>query len=250
MSAFSPITAAHYGIPHGPGFHNSYITDLVPQQNGLYARSPCACCFHEMYIQPQIMQDTPVQWCEPRPLHNQIFYSQKAVVEDKEKQTKTKIEYKKPKLSYVELIAEAILSSPENHLVLGDIYEAIVEKYPYFETRGSGWRNSIRHNLSLSDCFIKGERSPNGKGHFWEVNHECYGGKGKPKLHKKKPGVRPKTKTDYIHFEVNREKVINEESLTLPDGVQKLSLLSQLRFDDEIRQFEIARMKLTEVRRG
>ncbi|XP_031552182.1 forkhead box protein I1-B-like [Actinia tenebrosa] len=246
MSTFSPLQAAHYGIPHGPGFHKSYITDLIPQQTGLYSRSPCACCFHEMFIQPYIIQDTPSQWSAHRPLYNQLCFPQESIVQDKDKQTKTQIEYKKPKLSYVELIAEAILSSKEKHLVLGDIYEAIIEKYPYFETKGSGWRNSIRHNLSLSDCFIKGERCPNGKGHFWEVNQECYGGngeKGRPKPHKKKLGVRPKTKTDYIHNKLKQEKAISEE-------YSQLSLLSQLRFDDEIRQFEIARMKLTEVRRG
>ena len=29
---------------------------------------------------------------------------------------------------------------------------------------------SIRHNLSLNDCFVKLGRSPNGKGHFWAIN--------------------------------------------------------------------------------
>ncbi len=73
----------------------------------------------------------------------------------------------KPQHSYIGLIAMAILGSPEQKLVLSDIYQHILDNYPYFRSRGPGWRNSIRHNLSLNDCFIKSGRSANGKGHYW-----------------------------------------------------------------------------------
>lgn len=76
----------------------------------------------------------------------------------------------KPQHSYIGLIAMAILSSPEKKLVLSDIYQHILEHYPYFRTRGPGWRNSIRHNLSLNDCFVKSGRSANGKGHYWAIH--------------------------------------------------------------------------------
>ncbi|XP_068081206.1 forkhead box protein I1-A [Anabrus simplex] len=76
----------------------------------------------------------------------------------------------KPQHSYIGLIAMAILSSPETKLVLSDIYQYILDNYPYFRTRGPGWRNSIRHNLSLNDCFIKAGRSANGKGHYWAIH--------------------------------------------------------------------------------
>lgn len=76
----------------------------------------------------------------------------------------------KPQHSYIGLIAMAILSSPESKLVLSDIYQYILDNYPYFRSRGPGWRNSIRHNLSLNDCFIKAGRSANGKGHYWAIH--------------------------------------------------------------------------------
>lgn len=76
----------------------------------------------------------------------------------------------KPQHSYIGLIAMAILSTPEGKLVLSDIYQHILDHYPYFRTRGPGWRNSIRHNLSLNDCFIKAGRSANGKGHYWAIH--------------------------------------------------------------------------------
>lgn len=76
----------------------------------------------------------------------------------------------KPQHSYIGLIAMAILNSPEHKLVLSDIYQYILDNYPYFRTRGPGWRNSIRHNLSLNDCFVKAGRSANGKGHYWAIH--------------------------------------------------------------------------------
>lgn len=76
----------------------------------------------------------------------------------------------KPQHSYIGLIAMAILSHPDHKLVLSDIYQHILDNYPYFRSRGPGWRNSIRHNLSLNDCFIKAGRSANGKGHYWAIH--------------------------------------------------------------------------------
>ena len=76
----------------------------------------------------------------------------------------------KPNHSYIGLIAMAILSAKDKKLVLSDIYQWILDNYTYFRTRGPGWRNSIRHNLSLNDCFIKSGRSANGKGHYWAIH--------------------------------------------------------------------------------
>ena len=76
----------------------------------------------------------------------------------------------KPSQSYIGLIAMGILSAKDKKLVLSDIYQWILDNYPYFRTRGPGWRNSIRHNLSLNDCFVKAGRAANGKGHYWAIH--------------------------------------------------------------------------------
>ena len=76
----------------------------------------------------------------------------------------------KPSHSYIGLIAMAILSSEDKKLVLSEIYQWILDNYAYFRSRGPGWRNSIRHNLSLNDCFVKSGRSANGKGHYWAIH--------------------------------------------------------------------------------
>lgn len=76
----------------------------------------------------------------------------------------------KPALSYIALIAKAILESTQKRLSLGSIYSWIEKNYPYYLNRGQGWRNSVRHNLSLNDCFIKAGRCEDGKGNYWAIH--------------------------------------------------------------------------------
>jgi len=67
--------------------------------------------------------------------------------------------------SYIALISMAILSSSEQRLVLGDIYKVLARWLPErYNTSTKAWRNSIRHNLSLNECFVKAGRAANGKG--------------------------------------------------------------------------------------
>lgn len=80
----------------------------------------------------------------------------------------------KPTQSYIALIATAILKSSEKRLVLSDIYKYIMDKYPFFQSQDKSWRNSIRHNLSLNECFIKVGRSEQGKGHYWAIHPANY----------------------------------------------------------------------------
>ena len=76
----------------------------------------------------------------------------------------------KPSHSYIALIAMAILSKPGKKVLLGDIYKYISDKFPYYRSKDKSWRNSIRHNLSLNECFIKAGRSENGKGNYWAIH--------------------------------------------------------------------------------
>uniref|UniRef100_A0A8C4IEG7 Fork-head domain-containing protein n=1 Tax=Dicentrarchus labrax TaxID=13489 RepID=A0A8C4IEG7_DICLA len=76
----------------------------------------------------------------------------------------------KPSPSYIALIAKVILSSPLQKLNLASIYRAMEEQFPYLRSRGPGWRNSVRHNLSVNDCFVKVSRCEDGRGHYWGVH--------------------------------------------------------------------------------
>lgn len=66
----------------------------------------------------------------------------------------------KPPLSFSSLIFLAIDDSVDKALPVKEIYAWIVAHYPYFKTAPTGWKNSVRHNLSLNKCFQKVEKAP------------------------------------------------------------------------------------------
>ena len=77
----------------------------------------------------------------------------------------------KPRYSYAALIGQALFSTSDLRMALADIYVWIMGEYPYFKKDDAGWQNSIRHNLSLNQCFIKTARGPDnpGKGCLWAI---------------------------------------------------------------------------------
>ncbi|XP_053503225.1 forkhead box protein N1 [Ictalurus furcatus] len=82
-------------------------------------------------------------------------------------------QYPKPIYSYSILIFMALRNSRTGSLPVSEIYSFMTEHFPYFKTAPDGWKNSIRHNLSLNKCFEKVENKKGNssrKGCLWALN--------------------------------------------------------------------------------
>jgi forkhead box protein O3 len=85
-------------------------------------------------------------------------------------------------MSYADLITQAINGSPEKRLTLSQIYDWMVQNVPYFKDKGdsnssAGWKNSIRHNLSLHNRFMRVQNEGTGKSSWWMINPDAKPGK-------------------------------------------------------------------------
>jgi len=120
--------------------------------------------------------------------------------------------------SYADLITQAISSSPERRMTLSQIYDWMVAHIPYFGDRQSssksaGWKNSIRHNLSLHQKFVKVPNEGAGKSSWWTLNLES-GQTRKPR--------RRATSGDVRVMSAKRERVrARTESFKAPEKLSR-----------------------------
>ncbi|XP_060758809.1 forkhead box protein M1-like isoform X1 [Neoarius graeffei] len=81
--------------------------------------------------------------------------------------------FERPPYSYMAMIQFAINSKTNKKMTLKDIYNWIEDHFPYFRNVAKpGWKNSIRHNLSLHDMFIR-ESTSDGKISYWTIKPEA-----------------------------------------------------------------------------
>uniref|UniRef100_A0A7E4W469 Fork-head domain-containing protein n=1 Tax=Panagrellus redivivus TaxID=6233 RepID=A0A7E4W469_PANRE len=80
----------------------------------------------------------------------------------------------KPVLPYACLVGLALKNAPNGILSVAEIYHFVIYNFPFFEYAPSGWKNSIRHNLSLNPCFakIEVETNTNRKSCLWMLRDD------------------------------------------------------------------------------
>ncbi|WAR02425.1 FOXM1-like protein [Mya arenaria] len=115
---------------------------------------------------------------------------------------------KRPPFAYMVLIQMALCSRPDRRMMLKEICKWIEDTFPYYKfTAKRGWKNSIRHNLSLYNIFERetGKRH----GSYWTI----------------KSNLEPKTKS-YQKSKHNHHELpeVHRSMPTLPSQIPLIPL--------------------------
>ena len=87
-----------------------------------------------------------------------------------ENQKEFSMSEEKPKMSYGQLIAEALSNASGGTLVLSDIYTSISFRHPYYKLENSTWQNGVRYDLTVNKSFTKAEKAT--AGWYWKLSDD------------------------------------------------------------------------------
>ncbi|XP_041097091.1 forkhead box protein N1 [Polyodon spathula] len=152
---------------------SKYQTEIlaVPQETGLKSQRYQSQVQHSYSTVPRLQQFS-TDSIYPLGLSGSPHYPYQRIAPQAPRDTQQSL-YPKPIYSYSILIFMALRNSKTGSLPVSEIYNFMTEHFPYFKTAPDGWKNSVRHNLSLNKCFEKVENksgSSSRKGCLWALN--------------------------------------------------------------------------------
>jgi hypothetical protein len=75
---------------------------------------------------------------------------------------------RRPPHSYSALIEMVIRQMPDQRCTLRHIYNWIQHNFDYYRQSKKNWKNAVRHNLSVNDCFMR--TTKDNKTNYWTFN--------------------------------------------------------------------------------
>ena len=83
-------------------------------------------------------------------------------------------DFKYGRMSFPELIAEALNNAPKGELVISDIFKSINLRHPLYKLEDLGWQNTVRGAISRNKNFAKANKANNYQ-QYWKFSEADQG---------------------------------------------------------------------------